>query len=89
MLGLQMIDQTEFDKASGSTIHPDLTPEDETHYVAPWFVDYVKEWFLSNPRFGETPQDRYDLPVRGRPEDRHHASICASNAPPSARSGTC
>ena len=65
MLGLQMIDQTEFDKASGSTIHLDLTPEDETHYVAPWFVDYVKEWFLSNPRFGETPQDRYDLLFEG------------------------
>ena len=65
MLGLQMIDQTEFEKASGSTIHLDLTPEDETHYVAPWFVDYVKEWFLSNPRFGETPQDRYDLLFEG------------------------
>ena len=65
MLGLQMIDQAAFDKASGSTIRLDLTPEDETHYVAPWFVDYVKEWFLSNPRFGETPQDRYDLLFEG------------------------
>ena len=31
----------------------------------PYFVDYVKEWFLSNPRFGETPQDRYDLLFEG------------------------
>ena len=25
----------------------------------------MKEWFLSNPRFGETPQDRYDLLFEG------------------------
>src|SRR5207344_1749388 len=65
MLGLDMIDEAEFEKASGSPIVLDLTPEDETHYAAPWFVDYVKEWFLSNPHFGETPQDRYDLLFEG------------------------
>jgi penicillin-binding protein 1A len=65
MLGLDMIDEAEFEKASGSPIALDLTPEDATHYPAPWFVDYVKEWFLSNPRFGETPQDRYDLLFEG------------------------
>jgi penicillin-binding protein 1A len=65
MLGLEMIDEAEFDKASGSPIVLDLTPEDAMHYPAPWFVDYVKEWFLSNPRFGETPQDRYDLLFEG------------------------
>ncbi len=65
MLGLDMIDQAEFESASGSPITLDLTPEDETHYAAPWFVDYVKEWFLSNPHFGETSQDRYDLLFEG------------------------
>ena len=65
MLGLDMIDEAEFEKAIGSPIVLDLTPEDATHYPAPWFVDYVKEWFLSNPRFGETPQDRYDLLFEG------------------------
>jgi penicillin-binding protein 1A len=65
MLGLGMIDEAEFEKARGSPIALDLTPEDATHYPAPWFVDYVKEWFLSNPRFGETPQDRYDLLFEG------------------------
>jgi penicillin-binding protein 1A len=65
MLGLDMIDEAEFEKASGSPIVLDLTPEDATHYPAPWFVDYVKEWFLSNPRFGETPPDRYDLLFEG------------------------
>ncbi|HKI30054.1 MAG TPA: transglycosylase domain-containing protein [Actinomycetota bacterium] len=65
MLGIDMIDEAEFEKASDSPIVLDLTPEDATHYPAPWFVDYVKEWFLSNPRFGETPQDRYDLLFEG------------------------
>ena len=65
MLGLDMIDEAEFETASGSPITLDLTPEDETHYAAPWFVDYVKEWFLSNPHFGQTPQDRYDLLFEG------------------------
>jgi len=35
------------------------------HYLAPYFVDYFKQWFLSNPRFGETVQDRYDLLFKG------------------------
>ncbi len=65
MLGLGMIDGTEFEKASGSPIVLDLAPDDATHYAAPYFMDYVKEWFLSNPRFGETPQDRYDLLFEG------------------------
>ncbi|HEY8115506.1 MAG TPA: transglycosylase domain-containing protein [Actinomycetota bacterium] len=65
MRGLGMIDEAEFEKARGSPIALDLAPEDAMHYPAPWFVDYVKEWFLSNPRFGETPQDRYDLLFEG------------------------
>jgi penicillin-binding protein 1A len=28
-------------------------------YSYPYFVDYVKDWFLSNPAFGETRDDRY------------------------------
>jgi penicillin-binding protein 1A len=35
------------------------------HYPAPYFVDYFKEWFLSNPRFGKTVQDRYNLLFKG------------------------
>jgi penicillin-binding protein 1A len=35
------------------------------HYLAPYFVDYFKQWFLSNPRFGKTVQDRYDLLFKG------------------------
>src|SRR5204863_6940782 len=35
------------------------------HYAAPYFVDYVKRWFLSNEDFGATPQARYDLLFEG------------------------
>ena len=56
MLGLDMIDEAEFEKTSGSPIVLDLSPEDATHYPAPWFVDYVKEWFLSNPGSARRPR---------------------------------
>lgn len=39
--------------------------QSEEHYLAPHFVDFFKEWFLSNPRFGETVQDRYNLLFEG------------------------
>ena len=34
-------------------------------YAYPYFVDYVKEWFLANPAFGETREDRYRLLFTG------------------------
>ena len=34
-------------------------------YDYPYFVDYLKEWFLSNPAFGETREDRYQLLFTG------------------------
>jgi penicillin-binding protein 1A len=34
-------------------------------YAYPYFVDYLKEWFLSNPAFGETREDRYRLLFTG------------------------
>ena len=36
-----------------------------SRYPYPYFVDYFKEWFLSNPAFGETRQDRYKLLFTG------------------------
>ena len=52
-----------------AAIHADLVlhmpHEDEDHYLAPYFVDYFKQWFLSNPRFGETREDRYQLLFEG------------------------
>jgi penicillin-binding protein 1A len=34
-------------------------------YPAPYFVDYVERWFLSNPAFGATYDDRYHLLFEG------------------------
>ena len=34
-------------------------------YPYPYFVDYFKQWFLSNPAFGETREDRYQLLFTG------------------------
>jgi len=34
-------------------------------YDYPYFIDYLKEWFLSNPAFGETREDRYRLLFTG------------------------
>ena len=31
----------------------------QQRYAYPYFVDYVKSWFLSNPAFGRTDDDRY------------------------------
>ncbi|MBK5223415.1 MAG: transglycosylase domain-containing protein [Acidimicrobiia bacterium] len=33
----------------------------EARYPAPHFIDEVKQWFLGNPKFGETRTDRIDL----------------------------
>lgn len=34
-------------------------------YEYPYFVDYLKEWFLTNPAFGVTREDRYRLLFTG------------------------
>ncbi|MEX2422149.1 MAG: transglycosylase domain-containing protein, partial [Actinomycetota bacterium] len=65
MLELGMIDPTDHQLAEASPVTLNLTPDDDVRYIAPYFVDYLKEWFLSNPRFGETPADRYDLLFKG------------------------
>ncbi|MEX1047052.1 MAG: PBP1A family penicillin-binding protein [Actinomycetota bacterium] len=64
MLDLDYIDQKEFQRASEATmaLHPDRREE---QYEAPYFVDYVKRWFLNNDRFGKTYEDRYDLLFNG------------------------
>jgi penicillin-binding protein 1A len=35
------------------------------HYPFPYFIDYLKRWFLSNPAFGKTYDDRYRLLFTG------------------------
>ena len=39
--------------------------EPTERYRFPYFVDYFKEWFLANPAFGPTRQDRYKLLFTG------------------------
>jgi penicillin-binding protein 1A len=64
MLAQGMIDGPTYDRAVSLPIR--LKPPDEVQrYDDPYFVDYFKDWFLSNPRFGKTRQDRYDLLFSG------------------------
>jgi penicillin-binding protein 1A len=65
MYDLGSIDLTTLQDALRKPVHLHQNPQDSGHYVAPYFVDYFKQWFLSNPRFGPTPQDRYDLLFSG------------------------
>ena len=37
----------------------------EHRYIAPFFVDYFKQWFLSNPAFGDTYNQRYNMLFSG------------------------
>jgi penicillin-binding protein 1A len=39
--------------------------DDARRYPFPYFVDYLKRWFLSNPAFGKTYDDRYRLLFTG------------------------
>jgi penicillin-binding protein 1A len=43
-------------------LHPVTT---SGSYDYPYFVDYLKEWFLTNPAFGDTREDRYKLLFTG------------------------
>jgi penicillin-binding protein 1A len=53
-----MIDASEYRRAVHEPI--ELRPSRSTdRYPYPYFVDYFKEWFLANPAFGETREDRY------------------------------
>ncbi|HEX3299007.1 MAG TPA: transglycosylase domain-containing protein [Actinomycetota bacterium] len=39
--------------------------DSQARYPFPYFVDYFKRWFLSNPAFGKTYDDRYRLLFTG------------------------
>lgn len=65
MLAQGLIDQATHDEAVRSRLGLEIGGPEERRYIAPYFVDFFKEWFLSNPRFGETVSDRYDLLFKG------------------------
>jgi penicillin-binding protein 1A len=64
MLQLGMISQDAHDRAVAERIKLYRSPAEE-RYSYPYFVDYFKDWFLSNPAFGETRLDRYKLLFTG------------------------
>jgi penicillin-binding protein 1A len=65
MLEQGTIDQAAYQRAISRPIELSMNDEARNEYIAPYFVDYFKEWFLSNPQFGATVQDRYDLLFKG------------------------
>jgi len=64
MLDQGMISQRSHDEAVAEPIelHASTTQQ---RYPYPYFVDYFKQWFLSNPAFGSTREDRYQLLFTG------------------------
>jgi penicillin-binding protein 1A len=59
-----MITETQRRHARGTQmqLHPVTTLG---RYDYPYFIDYLKEWFLTNPAFGDTREDRYRLLFTG------------------------
>jgi membrane peptidoglycan carboxypeptidase len=64
MRDLHIIDGPTYLEATRKDLGLDLY-EGSPRYPAPYFVDYVKRWFLSNEEFGTTPQERYDRLFKG------------------------
>jgi len=64
MHDLHMIDEATYVEAISKDLGLDLF-EERARYPAPYFVDYVKRWFLSNEDFGATAQQRYDFLFKG------------------------
>lgn len=62
MLQQDLIDRETYEAtlAQGLDIRPPVPPA-FVRYPAPHFVDEVKKWFLDNPAFGETREDRIRL----------------------------
>ena len=65
MLSQGMISPSQYAKATaqGLRLHP--SPVSTSRYPDPYFVQYMKDWFLSNPAFGATVEDRYRLLFTG------------------------
>ncbi|MDP9331404.1 MAG: transglycosylase domain-containing protein [Actinomycetota bacterium] len=54
-----------YQRAVDEPVNVHRTSVKSTRYPYPYFVDYVKDWFLSDPAFGETREDRYKLLFTG------------------------
>jgi len=64
MLDQGAISETVHDAAVAEPIELHTSTSLE-RYPYPYFVDYFKQWFLSNPAFGVTREDRYRLLFTG------------------------
>lgn len=60
-----MISVTERNHAIRAKLELNREKTKQITYPAPYFVDYLKRWFLSNPKFGATYEDRYNLLFNG------------------------
>jgi penicillin-binding protein 1A len=66
MLVNEFITQQQFDEAvTAPLLLQEYTPITEERYEAGHFVEEVKAWFLANPEFGETEQERQKLLFEG------------------------
>jgi penicillin-binding protein 1A len=64
MVEQQVLSAADFEVARMEPIELYTTVTQE-RYPFPYFVDYFKQWFLSNPAFGATREDRYRVLFTG------------------------
>jgi penicillin-binding protein 1A len=65
MHDLGYITRHEYQKTRHAPLELHPPDDDQDQYFAPYFVDYFKQWFLSNPRFGATREERAQLLFEG------------------------
>ncbi|HKN49436.1 MAG TPA: penicillin-binding transpeptidase domain-containing protein, partial [Actinomycetota bacterium] len=63
MRSLRMIDQPTYSKGTRAKLGLRVT--EAVRFPAPYFIDYVKRWFLNNPMFGATFDARYNSLFEG------------------------
>lgn len=60
----ERLTRSEVDSARSEPV--DLAPFQELdRFTAPYFVDWIRQWILADPGFGETPSQRADLLYKG------------------------
>ena len=65
MLSQGMIAPADYQRAVAQHLGVHRSHESGSHYPYPYFVQYLKDWFLTNPAFGATTEDRYKLLYTG------------------------
>jgi penicillin-binding protein 1A len=59
MFEQRLISQRAYARSIRANLKVRRPKPNSARYPYPYFVDYFKAWFLSNPAFGETREDRY------------------------------